>query len=218
MTNLQEFQVSGHAGELHARLWQPSSTPRALVFILHGYAEHGGRYAHVAEALAAADLAVLASDHVGHGLSGGERALITDFGLVVNDLNAVVSEAVNRLDPDIPLLLAGHSMGGLLAARFVQRWPDRAIGAAFFGAVMFVGIMTPTRWFIAACTNDLCSRQKSSLLTTSVTRSTGLKSRWGSFMARRIHLYPTKILYKPFTTCPAQQKQCIFTKEQNTSS
>ena len=136
MTNLQEFQVSGHAGELHARLWQPSSTPRALVFILHGYAEHGGRYAHVAEALAAADLAVLASDHVGHGLSGGERALITDFGLVVNDLNAVVSEAVNRLDPDIPLLFAGHSMGGLLAARFVQRWPDRAIGAAFFGAVI----------------------------------------------------------------------------------
>ncbi|MFL3020130.1 MAG: alpha/beta fold hydrolase [Candidatus Poriferisodalaceae bacterium] len=248
MTNLQEFQVSGHAGELHARLWQPSSTPRALVFILHGYAEHGGRYAHVAEALAAADLAVLASDHVGHGLSGGERALITDFGLVVNDLNAVVSEAVNRLDSDIPLLLAGHSMGGLLAARFVQRWPDRAIGAAFFGAVigdwkwarevlelpsyllktpiqwgchgtsMFVGIMTLTRWFIAACTNDLCSRQKSSLWTTSVTRSTGLKSRWGSFMARRIHLYPTKILYKPFTTCPAQQKQCIFTKEQSTSS
>ena len=136
MTNLQEFQVSGHAGDLHARLWQPSSTPRALVFILHGYAEHGGRYAHVAEALVANDLAVLASDHVGHGLSSGERALITDFGLVVNDLHAVVSEAFNRLGLDVPLLVAGHSMGGLLAARFVQRWPEEAIGAAFFGAVI----------------------------------------------------------------------------------
>ena len=136
MTNLQEFQVSGHAGDLHARLWQPSSTPRALVFILHGYAEHGGRYAHVAEVLVANNLAVLASDHVGHGLSSGERALITDFGLVVDDLHAVASEAFNRLGLDIPLLVAGHSMGGLLAARFVQRWPERAAGAAFFGAVI----------------------------------------------------------------------------------
>jgi len=136
MTVFQEFQVSGHAGKLHARLWQPSPTPRALVLILHGYAEHGGRYTHVAEALVANNLAALALDHVGHGLSEGERALITDFDLVVDDLHAAVSDAFNRLSLDIALLVAGHSMGGLLAARFVQRWPERAIGAAFFGAVI----------------------------------------------------------------------------------
>ena len=136
MTVFQEFQVSGHAGKLHARLWQPSPTPRALVLILHGYAEHGGRYTHVAEALVANNLAALALDHVGHGLSEGERALITDFDLVVDDLHAAVSDAFNRLSLDIPLLVAAHSMGGLLAARFVQRWPERAIGAAFFGAVI----------------------------------------------------------------------------------
>jgi len=136
MTDLEEFQVPGHAGALHVRLWTPNSTPRALIFILHGYAEHGGRYSHVAEALVAQDLAVLAPDHVGHGLSEGERALITDFGLVVDDLGATASATSEKLNVAVPLLLVGHSMGGLLAARFVQRWPNRAAGAAFLGAVI----------------------------------------------------------------------------------
>ncbi len=136
MISLEEFQVPGHGGDLHVRLWTPSSTPRGLIFVLHGYAEHGGRYAHVAEALAADGLAVLAPDHVGHGLSEGERALITDFGLVVDDLGATASTASEKLNVTAPLLLVGHSMGGLLAARFVQRWPNRAAGAAFLGAVI----------------------------------------------------------------------------------
>ncbi|MAW70646.1 MAG: lysophospholipase [Acidimicrobiaceae bacterium] len=136
MTDLEEFQVPGHAGALHVRLWTPNSTPRALIFILHGYAEHGGRYSHVAEALVAQGLAVLAPDHVGHGLSEGERALITDFGLVVDDLGATASATSEKLNVAVPLLLVGHSMGGLLAARFVQRWPNRAAGAAFLGAVI----------------------------------------------------------------------------------
>ena len=136
MTNLEEFQVPGHGGALHVRLWTPNSTPRALIFILHGYAEHGGRYSHVAEALVAQDLAVLAPDHVGHGLSEGERALITDFGLVVDDLGATASATSEKLNVAVPLLLVGHSMGGLLAARGVQRWPNRAAGAAFLGAVI----------------------------------------------------------------------------------
>ena len=136
MTDLEEFQVPGHAGALPVRLWTPNSTPRALIFILHGYAEHGGRYSHVAEALVAQDLAVLAPDHVGHGLSEGERALITDFGLVVDDLGATASATSEKLNVAVPLLLVGHSMGGLLAARFVQRWPNRAAGAAFLVAVI----------------------------------------------------------------------------------
>jgi alpha-beta hydrolase superfamily lysophospholipase len=136
MTSLEEFQVPGHGGNVHVRLWAPSSTPRALVFIVHGYAEHGGRYGHVADALTASGLAVVAPDHVGHGLSDGERALITDFGLVVDDLGTIASAASERLKVTTPLLLLGHSMGGLFVARFVQRWPDRATGAAFMGAVI----------------------------------------------------------------------------------
>ena len=41
--NFEEIQINGHAGTLHLRLWSPSVKPRALVLILHGYAEYGGR-------------------------------------------------------------------------------------------------------------------------------------------------------------------------------
>jgi len=135
VTSLEEYTVPGHRGAVHVRRWSPESTPRAVVMIVHGYAEYGGRYAHVAEHFASHGIATIASDHVGHGLSEGERALITDFGLVVDDLGAVAGSMPDGWKP-LPYLLMGHSMGGLLSARFVQRWPDRAAGVAFLGAVI----------------------------------------------------------------------------------
>ena len=131
---MEEQQLAGHAGAIHVRHWAVKS-PRAVVMLVHGYAEYGGRYAHVAEAFADHGVASFASDHVGHGLSDGERALITDFALVVDDLG-VVADLAEATYPGVPLILIGHSMGGLLTARFVQRWPNRLAGAGFLGAVL----------------------------------------------------------------------------------
>ena len=132
---LTEYTVGGHAGAIHVRRWEPTEAPTAVIMILHGYAEYGGRYAHVAEQFVSRGWAVVASDHVGHGLSEGERALITDFGLVVDDVGKVAESAESYFG-GIPLIMMGHSMGGLLTARFVQRWPERLAGAAFLGAVL----------------------------------------------------------------------------------
>jgi alpha-beta hydrolase superfamily lysophospholipase len=125
----------GSEGEVFYRRWDSEGTPRRIVQIVHGYAEHGGRYAHVARALNARDAVVYADDHLGHGRSEGERALITDFEHVVDDLHAVAGIARNE-HPGLPLVLVGHSMGGLLAARFAQRWPTEVAGVAFCGAVL----------------------------------------------------------------------------------
>ncbi len=102
---------------------------------MHGYAEHGGRYGHVAAALTERGAVVYADDHLGHGRSDGERALITDFGHVIEDLGTLAGIARNE-HPGLPLILVGHSMGGLLAARFAQRWPDEVAGVVFCGAVI----------------------------------------------------------------------------------
>ncbi len=131
---LTEYTVPGHGGAIHVRRWEPSG-PRAVIIVLHGYAEYGGRYAHVAEEFVTHGLAIIAPDHVGHGLSEGERALITDFGLVIDDLGTVV-DSVEKHFGELPMIMMGHSMGGLLTARFVQRWPTRLRGAAFLGAVL----------------------------------------------------------------------------------
>ncbi|HNW64585.1 MAG TPA: lysophospholipase [Piscinibacter sp.] len=95
----------------------PHAAPRGTVLIVHGLGEHGGRYAHVAAQLNAWGWRVLANDHRGHGRSGGERGRIASDDALLRDLSLVIDAA--RAGSTGPLLLLGHSMGGLIAARFV---------------------------------------------------------------------------------------------------
>ena len=130
-----EAFFDGSEGRVFYRRWDPGDPPVRLVLIVHGYAEHGGRYGHLAAALARRGSTVYADDHLGHGRSDGERALITDFEHVVDDLHALAGIARGE-HPGLPLVLVGHSMGGLLVARFAQRWPGEVAGVAFCGAVI----------------------------------------------------------------------------------
>lgn len=127
--------LSGSEGRVHVRRWVSAGAHRRIVVLVHGYAEHGGRYAHVAEELLRRGAVVYAPDHLGHGRSAGERAVITDFEHVVDDLSALLDLA-EQADPGLPIVVIGHSMGGLIAARLAQRSPDRIAGVAFCGAVL----------------------------------------------------------------------------------
>lgn len=127
----QETTFVGTEGDVHLSVWD---NPRArhVVVIAHGYGEHVGRYGHVADALVARGAAVYAADHIGHGRSAGDRVVITDFEHVVDDLHTVVSRA--RSDhPGLPVVLIGHSMGGLVATRFAQRHGDELAGLVLSG-------------------------------------------------------------------------------------
>ena len=116
-----EWTLSGHAGTLVGRTW-PNPDASWLAVLAHGYGEHIGRYEHVARALVTAGAVVLGHDHAGHGRSDGERALITDFEPVVDDEHLVVRYAKTEF-PSLPTVLIGHSMGGMIAARYAQRFP-----------------------------------------------------------------------------------------------
>jgi alpha-beta hydrolase superfamily lysophospholipase len=94
-----------------------------IVLLAHGYGEHIGRYEHLADRLVADGAVVYAVDHVGHGRSAGERVHVTDFEDVVTDLHTL-DETARREHPAIPVVLLGHSMGGLIAARYAQRYGD----------------------------------------------------------------------------------------------
>ena len=87
---------------------------RAHVLIVHGLGEHSGRYEHVGSFLSDAGFAVTSYDQRGHGASGGERVDLESFSEYLDDLESVVDE-VGR---DIPLIIYGHSMGGLIAASY----------------------------------------------------------------------------------------------------
>ncbi|MEM9041855.1 MAG: lysophospholipase [Actinomycetota bacterium] len=125
----------GSNGSIHYERWAPDGTPRAIAIIVHGYAEYAARYAHVAERLNDQGVAVYAEDHVGHGHSDGERALVTDFGDVVADLRSLVGIAVAD-HGDLPIVVIGHSMGGLLSSRLAQEHPGYVAGLVLLGAVV----------------------------------------------------------------------------------
>jgi alpha-beta hydrolase superfamily lysophospholipase len=121
-----ESRLEGHAGNLHVRAWERAD-PTHVVVIAHGYGEHIGRYDYVAAELAEHGAVVYGLDHMGHGRSDGERALIGDFDEVVDDLHLLI-ERVRTEHAGRPLVLLGHSMGGLIATRYAQRHGELLAG------------------------------------------------------------------------------------------
>ena len=101
---------------LARRDW-PSADARGTIVIVHGLGEHIGRYAHVAARLNANRWSVVGYDQRGHGASPGERGRIAAHDDLLLDLDAVIDDV--RAEAGGPLILLGHSLGGLVVARFV---------------------------------------------------------------------------------------------------
>jgi alpha-beta hydrolase superfamily lysophospholipase len=101
---------------LHLRHWPTTEPVRGTVLLVHGLGEHIGRYAHVAAHLNAGGWHVLGYDQRGHGASGGPRGGVPRMDSLLGDLGRVVDAA--RAELPGPLVLLGHSMGGLVAGRF----------------------------------------------------------------------------------------------------
>lgn len=93
---------------------------RGTVIVVHGLGEHAGRYDHLARTLNGWGFAVRGYDQYGHGESGGARGGLPNDTRLLDDLADIVDSTRRRMDPGTPLLLLGHSMGGLVAARFVS--------------------------------------------------------------------------------------------------
>lgn len=93
---------------------------RGVVLIVHGLGEHAWRYDHVAERLNGWGFAVRGYDQYGHGESMGERGALPSADRLIQDLAEVVDQSRERMNDGTPLIILGHSMGGLVAARFVS--------------------------------------------------------------------------------------------------
>ena len=99
---------------LHGTVLAAPPEPRAVVAIVHGFGEHAGRYAPVADMLSARGYAVLGLDLHGHGRTPGKRGEVRDYERLREDVDALIDEAAARF-PGKPLFVWGHSMGGGLA-------------------------------------------------------------------------------------------------------
>jgi acylglycerol lipase len=118
MTSMTEHARATDGLELLVRRWAPATEPWAFVLIVHGIAEHSGRYEHVGAQLAAAGLDVGAYDQRGFGASDGRRAFVESWGVVHDDLERQLA-AVRARAGDRPVVIYGHSLGGLIALGYV---------------------------------------------------------------------------------------------------
>jgi alpha-beta hydrolase superfamily lysophospholipase len=120
--------VLSDRGERYRRSWLPPEPTRVLVLV-HGFAEHTGRYDEMAMYFAARGFAVHAYDQAGHGRTAGARGHVDRFDRLVEELARFV-EFVTHDHPGLPITLVGHSMGGLVvaaAAAFSRPVVDRII-------------------------------------------------------------------------------------------
>ncbi len=111
------------------RRWEVED-PKARILVVHGIGEHSGRYEHAGSWLAERGFSVESFDLIGCGSSGGRRADIDDWTIL---LDQVQSHLVPMIESPLPAVLLGHSMGGLLAAEYMESerpQPDLAVLSA----------------------------------------------------------------------------------------
>ncbi len=108
-------EVTSRSGVAQFRRTWTAADTRANVLLLHGIAEHSGRYEHVGSTLASAGYSTRAFDHHGHGRSGGKRAHVPSFDTFLDDVEDNLSDlrALGK-----PVVLMAHSMGGLIAFNY----------------------------------------------------------------------------------------------------
>lgn len=111
----RESQVElSDGGVRYRRSWLPAE-PNRVMLLVHGYAEHTGRYDEMAMYFSERQFAVHAYDQVGHGRTAGPRGHVDRFERLVDELVRFI-EIVGLDHPGLPLTLVGHSMGGLVVA------------------------------------------------------------------------------------------------------
>ena len=103
------------------RTWTPNTPPRAVLMLVHGLAEHAGRYTHVVNAFLDQGYAIYGHDHRGFGKSGGIRGHWEHFQDVLRDMDMVVQEA-RRQYPQLPLGMFAHSMGGTIGVQYLYHY------------------------------------------------------------------------------------------------
>jgi acylglycerol lipase len=122
----------GSGGRVFHDAWVPDGEVERVVVLLHGYGEHLGLYDALARRLTRDGAAVHALDAVGHGRSDGERAVL-DWDVWVDDTRQLANMAADR-HPGRPVVLIGHSGGGLAAYLLALRFPGIADGLVLSGA------------------------------------------------------------------------------------
>lgn len=115
------------------------------VVVSHGYYDHTGTWKHAISALLAAGNAVVIYDQPGHGLSGGERATVDDFHEYIDVLETMVGRCQEESSKNLPIVLAGHSMGCAVISDYLLERRGDATGAVLISPLIRSAAWVPSK-------------------------------------------------------------------------
>ena len=129
---------AGERCSLYVHQWLPLTPVKAVVLLVHGMAEHGGRYGRLGQALNQAGFALFAPDLRGHGRTAApaDRGLFAErngWSTVLDDLG-LLSQYIGQQFPGTPLFLFGHSMGSYLAQAYLLHHSASLQGTVLSGS------------------------------------------------------------------------------------
>lgn len=125
------FKGIRNAG-VYYQCWLPEGESRGSLLIIHGLADHCGRYGNLVNHFVPLGYAVYGIDHPGHGKSEGKRVFVKEFGDFIENLNTYL-EMILTWQPGKPVFLFGHSMGGLIGSIFLIENQEKMMGAILSG-------------------------------------------------------------------------------------
>lgn len=155
MKHQEGFFKGVRDARIYFQSWLPEGEPKAILLIVHGLAEHSGRYMNVINHFVPLGYAVHGFDHPGHGRSDGTRVYVERF----EDYTDTLKIFFDRIQPGKPVFLMGHSMGGLIGATYLLDYQRELTGAVLSGpAVKVPDQITPTILLIGKMLSALVPR------------------------------------------------------------
>lgn len=148
MTYIEETVTASDGLRLYLRR-REAARARGEILISHGFGEHCGRYGALSDHLVRHNYSVTAYDHRGHGLSDGLPGHVESFNEYDEDLAKVLATVLSRSETR-PLFLIGHSMGGLIAMRYLERKSGPLRGAIISAPLIEVAVAVPAHKLMIA--------------------------------------------------------------------
>jgi len=133
--------------EIFFQSWSVNK-PKALLFIAHGLGEHSGRYMNIIEKLRGTGYSIMSLDHRGFGRSGGKMGHVDSFSDYLYDLKYYMN-LVKEEKPGVPVILLGHSLGGVIACNYALNYPADIDGLILSAPALVLAMKVPA-WKIKA--------------------------------------------------------------------
>ncbi len=129
--------------DIYYQCWLPEGDARAVLLVVHGWAEHSGRYTNLVDYFVPKGYAICALDHRGHGRSEGPRGYVDRFSDYLLDFKTFF-DLVRSQHSDTKIFMVGHSMGGTVATAYVIEHQHELTGLLLSGASLMVGSGLPS--------------------------------------------------------------------------